>query len=353
MSTSAKPVIIVRKRKRAKHAHHGGSWKIAYADFMTAMMAFFLVMWLLSSSTPLQREQIADYFKMPLKLAMSHGDKSSVSDSPIPGGGDDLMKQDGEVLKQTLAKMDKQKNAQNLRRAHEKLENLIKKDPRLSDFQSNLRLSLTDDGLLIQIIDSQERPMFKVGSRELEPYMRIILQALVPVLNDLPNKINLTGHTDSLPYVNGEAGYSNWELSSDRANASRRTLVSGGLADNKFLRVIGSADMMNLANVKSDAPINRRISILVLSKNKEKSILEEDVVLQSVSDNQSSARIEAELKRMAADETVPIKAAPAATVPVIPAVPVTSLVPVISTVPTISAVPTISTQVKVEQDGHK
>lgn len=263
------------------------------------------------------------------------------------------MKQDGEVLKQTLAKMDKQKNAQNLRRAHEKLENLIKKDPRLSDFQSNLRLSLTDDGLLIQIIDSQERPMFKVGSRELEPYMRIILQALVPVLNDLPNKINLTGHTDSLPYVNGEAGYSNWELSSDRANASRRTLVSGGLADNKFLRVIGSADMMNLANVKSDAPINRRISILVLSKNKEKSILEEDVVLQSVSDNQSSARIEAELKRMAADETVPIKAAPAATVPVIPAVPVTSLVPVISTVPTISAVPTISTQVKVEQDGHK
>ncbi|MGM7891949.1 flagellar motor protein MotB [Yersinia enterocolitica] len=315
MSNQRQPVIIVRKRKRHKHGHHGGSWKIAYADFMTAMMAFFLVMWLLSSSTPLQREQIADYFKMPLKLSVAQGDKNSLSSSPIPGGGDDYTQQDGEVLKQTLNKLDKQKSAVNLKRAHQKLESLINNDPRLSNFQSNLRLSLTDDGLLIQIIDSQERPMFKVGSKELEPYMQGILQALVPVLNDLPNRISLTGHTDSLPYARGEVGYSNWELSSDRANASRRTLVSGGLADNKFLRVIGTADMMNLENIKPDDPINRRISILVLSKDKEKSILQEDTVLQNASDNQGSEKIITELKKMSANEIAPIEVTPAETVP--------------------------------------
>ncbi|CNI14768.1 MULTISPECIES: flagellar motor protein MotB [Yersinia] len=329
MNKQSQPVIIVRKRKRAKHGHHGGTWKIAYADFMTAMMAFFLVMWLLSSSTPLQREQIADYFRMPLRVAISNGDRSSLSDSPIPGGGDDLIKQDGEVFKQTLNKIDKQKSAMNLLRAHQKLENLIHNDPRLSDFQSNLRLSLTDDGLLIQIIDSQERPMFKIGSKELEPYMRDILLALVPVLNDLPNKISVTGHTDSLPYASGEMGYSNWELSSDRANASRRALVSGGLADNKFLRVIGTADMMNLENMNPNDPINRRISILVLSKSKEKDILEEDTVLQSVADNQGSEKIKNELKMMSTGEATPAKVAPIAEVLANP------------------------TQEKVEQDGHK
>ncbi|EPZ8122886.1 flagellar motor protein MotB [Yersinia enterocolitica] len=329
MNNQHQPVIIVRKRKRHKHSHHGGSWKIAYADFMTAMMAFFLVMWLLSTSTPLQREQIADYFKMPLKLSVAKGDKNSLSSSPIPGGGDDITQQDGEILKQTLNKLDKKKSAVNLQRAHQKLESLINNDPRLSNFQSNLRLSLTDDGLLVQIIDSQERPMFKVGSKELEPYMQGILQALVPVLNDLPNRISLTGHTDSLPYARGEVGYSNWELSSDRANASRRTLVAGGLADNKFLRVIGTADMMNLENTKPDDPINRRISILVLSKEKEKSILLEDTVLENVSDNQDSEKIITELKQMAAEKITSAEA------------------------PVVETVPANSIQEKVEQDGRE
>lgn len=311
MNKSPGPVIVVRRRKKHKHAHHGGSWKIAYADFMTAMMAFFLVMWLLSSSTPLQREQIAEYFQMPLKVALTGGDKSSVSDSVIPGGGDDYMKQDDEVLKQTLSQLDKKKNAQNLQRAHEKLESLIHNDPRLNDFKSNLRLSLTDDGLLIQIIDTQERPMFKVGSKTPERYMQGILQALVPVLNDLPNRITLTGHTDSLPYANGEIGYGNWELSSDRANASRRTLVSAGLADNKFLRVIGTADKMSLENLRPDDPVNRRISILVLSMKKEKSILDEDTAVQHASDNQGSERIKAELKKMSgSSDTQPAVAVP-------------------------------------------
>lgn len=293
------PVFIVRRRKSAKHAHHGGSWKIAYADFMTAMMAFFLVMWLLATSTPLQREQIADYFKMPLSVALGRGDKASLSSSPIPGGGEDMIRKEGEQIKKKLDELDKKKNIQTLKRAQNKLESLIKNDPRLSNFQSNLRLSLTDDGLLIQIIDSQDRPMFKVGSKDPEPYMRGILQALVPVLNGLPNRINLTGHTDSLPYARGELGYSNWELSSDRANASRRMLVASGLADNKFLRVIGTANMLRLENVKPDDPLNRRISVLVLTKSKEKAILSEDTLLQSKFDTPTSAQIKSGLKTMA------------------------------------------------------
>ncbi|WP_312239954.1 flagellar motor protein MotB [Pantoea sp.] len=311
MSKSRRTVIIVRKKKSNKHAHHGGSWKIAYADFMTAMMAFFLVMWLLSSSTPLQRERIADYFKMPLKVAMSHGNKNSLSDSVIPGGGDDMMKQDGEVFKEKLNRLDRIRNLQNLKVAHEKLESLIRRDPRLSQFQSNLRISLTEDGLLIQIIDSQDRPMFKIGSQEPEPYMKGILQALVPVLNDLPNHIILTGHTDSLPYAQGEVGYSNWELSSDRANASRRILAAAGLAENKFLRVVGTANTIRLENVNPDAPVNRRITILVMSLDKEKAILQEDLPLQNVSDKQTSAEILSQLKAMTAPQNTPSPSAPA------------------------------------------
>ncbi|MGP3590932.1 flagellar motor protein MotB [Vagococcus sp. WN89Y] len=281
MSKNTGSTIVVKKSINKKHGSHGGSWKIAYADFMTAMMAFFLVMWLLSNSSPQQREQIAEYFKMPLKTTLAQGDKSSLSSSVIPGGGgDDLLKMQGEVLKQPLKKLDGYNEA-NLKHAKEKLESLIKIDPRLTNFSSNLRLSLTDDGLLIQITDSEDRPMFSLGRPAPEEYMVNILQALVPVLNDLPNRIIITGHTDALPYANGDRGYSNWELSADRANAARRILVSAGLASNKFMRVIGTADTMQQPGSAADDPINRRISILVLSPEKEKQILQEDVLLST------------------------------------------------------------------------
>ncbi|WP_435946142.1 flagellar motor protein MotB [Dryocola sp. BD586] len=299
MSKNDKSLIVVRKRKGHKHGHHGGSWKIAYADFMTAMMAFFLVMWLLASSTPQQRHQIAEYFNMPLKVALSQGNKESLSDSVIPGGGDDVIKQDGEVFKRTLEKLDREKSTQNLKRALDKLESLIKNDPRLSNFASNLRLSLTEDGLLIQILDSQDRPMFRVGGVQLEPYMRGILESLAPVLNDLPNHLSLTGHTDSLPYPGGGVGYSNWELSADRANASRRTLVAAGLASDKFMRVTGTADIMVLENTRPTDPSNRRISILVLSQEKEKSIRHEYLSRGTTSPAQHKEQIEAQLKAMA------------------------------------------------------
>jgi len=273
-------VIIARKRKKKKHAHHGGTWKIAYADFMTAMMAFFLVMWLLSQSTDMERELIADYFRMPLKPAMANGNKTSLSDSVIPGGGEDLIMQKGEVKRGQPDSGNRQRLIQSLKQAKAKLQAMIETDPRLNNFKSNLLLTLTNDGLLIQITDTQDRPMFKVGSELPESYMNGILQALVPLLQELPNKLSLTGHTDSLPYAGGEGGYSNWELSSGRANAARRVLVRAGLNDERFLRVIGTGSRMTLANTPADSPRNRRISILVLSNAKEQEILEENSLSQ-------------------------------------------------------------------------
>jgi chemotaxis protein MotB len=275
MSKKDSSVIIVKKKKSHGHGHHGGSWKIAYADFMTAMMAFFLVMWLLSNSTPEERHQIAEYFQMPLKTAMSNGDRFSLSDSTIPGGGDDMMKVQGEVQKRR-ADSSRQRDMQSLNRVRERLDQLIKNDPRLKELQPNLKIKLLNDGLRIQIIDSQQRPMFRSGNKEVEPYMRDILHAIAPVLNDIPNSISLSGHTDDAPYANGERSYSNWELSADRANASRRELVAGGLQANKILRVVGMADAMNLKNVPGDDPSNRRISILILTKEKAHEILNED-----------------------------------------------------------------------------
>lgn len=270
------PVIISRKRKKKKHAHHGGTWKIAYADFMTAMMAFFLVMWLLSQSTDMERELIADYFRIPLKPSMANGNKTSLSDSVIPGGGDDVIKKEGEVFKGQLSRIDKLKRAESLRQAKEKLQKMIETDLRLNNFKSNILLNLTNDGLLIQITDSQDRPMFRVGSELPESYMNGILQALVPLLQELPNALSLTGHTDSLPYAGGDGGYSNWELSAGRANAARRVLVRAGLNDERFLRVIGTASRMPLENTPPESAVNRRISILVLSRPKEQEIRLED-----------------------------------------------------------------------------
>lgn len=276
------PVVLVRKRKSHHAAHHGGSWKIAYADFMTAMMAFFLVMWLISISSPKELIQIAEYFRTPLATAITGGPRVSNSESPIPGGGDDFTQQQGEVNKQpNIDDLKKRMEQSRLQKIRGELDQLIESDPKLKALRPHLKIDLVQEGLRIQIIDSQNRPMFKTGSAEVEPYMRDILRAIAPVLNEIPNKISLSGHTDDFPYANGDRGYSNWELSAERANASRRELVAGGLDDGKVLRVVGMANTMRLSDRGGDDAINRRISLLVLNQQAEQAILHENAESQN------------------------------------------------------------------------
>lgn len=278
MKNQAHPIVVVRRRKSKHHAQGGhGSWKIAYADFMTAMMAFFLVMWLISISSPKELAQIADYFRTPLAQAITGGQRLSDSESPVPGGGDDVTQQQGEVKKHPdIEELRKRMESNRLKRIKGDLDQMIESDPKLRALRPHLQIKLVQEGLRIQIIDSQNRPMFKTGSAEVEPYMREILRKIAPVLNDLPNKISLSGHTDDLPYASGERGYSNWELSADRANASRRELVTGGLDEGKVLRVVGMSSTMVLSNRGAGDAINRRISLLVLNKQTENTIMHEN-----------------------------------------------------------------------------
>ena len=298
------PVVLVRKRKSHHAAHHGGSWKIAYADFMTAMMAFFLVMWLLAIASPQELTQIAEYFRTPLKVALTSGDKSSSESSPIPGGGDDPTQQHGLVRKQ-VDSPDKRAEELRLNKLREKLDELIESDPRLKALRPHLLINMMDEGLRIQIIDSQNRPMFKTGSAQVESYMRDILRAIAPILNDLPNKISLSGHTDDIPYATGERGYSNWELSADRANASRRELIAGGLAEGKVLRVVGMAATMSLKQHGADDAINRRITVLVLNKQTQEGIEHENAESNALDIAQPDS-----LKQLAPSATAPASQTP-------------------------------------------
>lgn len=261
MSEASRRIIIIKRPVRAA-AHHGGAWKIAFADFMTAMMAFFLVMWLLSTSSKAQLTGIAEQFKMPLKVALSGGQKSSTSTSVIPGGGTDPTHADGEV-KQSDSEAD---DVSRLNELKQRLDEMIEANPVLKQMRHHLLIDITPEGLRIQIVDSNNRPMFDRSSALVMSYMRTILREIGPVLNEQPNKITLSGHTDATQYTQGDKSYSNWELSADRANASRRELIAGGMQDKKVLRVMGVASSMHLNQEDPFAPINRRISIVVLNK---------------------------------------------------------------------------------------
>jgi chemotaxis protein MotB len=265
MSEPARRIIVVRRTVKAA-AHHGGAWKIAFADFMTAMFAFFLVLWILSISSPRQLEGIADQFKMPLKVALAGGKKSSTSSQVIPGGGSDPSRADGEV-RQAANDADKEADdAERLEALKEQLDNMIESSPVLKQFRPQLLIDITPEGLRIQIVDSNNRPMFDRSSAVVVAYMRSILREIAPVLSEQPNKLTLSGHTDATVYSQGDKSYSNWELSADRANASRRELVAGGMQDGKILRVMGVSSSVHLNKDDPYAAVNRRISILVLNK---------------------------------------------------------------------------------------
>ena len=274
------PIIIKRIKKNA-HAAHGGAWKIAYADFMTAMMAFFLLMWLLGSTAQGELQGLADYFNTPLKIAMTGGEGSGSSASIITGGGSDLTKKSGQTRK-TEAERNRQKISPEEARAavakqdeirikalQSKIDAIITNTPRLNEFRSQIRIDLTPDGLQIQIVDDQNRPMFDSGSALVKPYMRDILRDIGAALVEVENRISLAGHTDAAVYGNGDRGYSNWELSADRANASRRELVAAGMPDAKLSRVVGLAASDLLEPDNPRAPANRRITITILTREAE------------------------------------------------------------------------------------
>ena len=246
--------IIIKRVKKGGHAAHGGAWKIAYADFVTAMMAFFLLMWLLGSTTEGDKKGIADYFSTPLKVSLLGGGQGSGDASHvIKGGGQDLSRSTGQVKNGDVEAKRKTVNLQALKaeqlRAEQKaldelkerIEQKIAANATLSAMSSQIRLDMTRDGLRIQIVDEGNRPMFDSGSAAVKPYMRDLLRAIGSVLGEVPNRLTLEGHTDAAPFGGGDRGYSNWELSADRANASRRELIAGGLPDDRTLRVQGLA----------------------------------------------------------------------------------------------------------------
>lgn len=258
-----RPIVI--RRKKVVHAHHGGAWKIALADFMTALMALFLVMWILSVSDDETRRSVAEYFSTPLITAMTSGDRSG-STQVIPGGGPDPTHSDGEraridVLQHSRPSAQERRFFNDLR---ERIERAIEQDPELRHLRSQMRFDLTREGLRIQLLDTEQRPMFELGRDQVAPYMRNLLRTIAPLLNELPNDLSISGHTDSVPYAGGYRGYSNWELSNDRANASRRELVAGGLDPDQLLRVSGFADRVRLPDTAPTDPVNRRIELIVL-----------------------------------------------------------------------------------------
>ncbi|MDN5872707.1 MAG: flagellar motor protein MotB, partial [Nitrococcus sp.] len=277
MSVDSKSPVVIKKVKKAAHAHHGGAWKVAYADFVTAMMTFFLLMWLLGSTTEAQRHGIAEYFKNPYRVSLSGGETSGDTTSVLKGGGPDISKDFGQVnLGDSHATMNR-KHAGNsdlalLKALNSSLRQAITDSALLHEFRDQIKIDFTEDGLRIQLVDDQRRPMFSLGSEELKPYAERILTQVTPLIAKLPNGITIIGHTDARPYVSHGRNYSNWELSAGRANSARRAMLAAGLPKDQVRRVSGMAAELPFDAVHPRAPVNRRIAIIVLNAQAEQSL---------------------------------------------------------------------------------
>jgi chemotaxis protein MotB len=286
MSEDLRPIVVKRIKKTAG-GHHGGAWKLAYADFVTAMMAFFLLMWLLGSTAQGDLKGIADYFQNPLKVSMSGGSGAGDATSILQGGGQDLTSSSGQVKRGDID-AEKRMRTEELRKEYERrerislndlksnIEQLLENNSALRQFKSQLLMDVTTEGLRIQIIDEKNRPMFDTSSAELKPYSKEILREIGKALNAVPNKVSFSGHTDAAQFSGGERGFSNWELSANRANASRREMIVGGMDENKVLRVVGLSSTVLFDKNDPLSPSNRRINIVVLNKRTEEAMLMED-----------------------------------------------------------------------------
>ncbi|MCE9648884.1 MAG: OmpA family protein [Parvibaculum sp.] len=300
----AEQPIIYKKIKKAGHAHHGGAWKIAYADFVTAMMAFFLLMWLISMTTPEQKQGLADYFapasvsrstsgsggilggtafdaegtRMPgsaprvvMTISTPAAPKSSETNnqrtaSASDGSHESTNAAEGAQSQTNPNTSPVQTNSvdeQNFRSATESLRQAMQDNPELAELSKNVIIDETPEGLRIQIIDQDGRSMFPPGHAEPYERTRTLIKTVGKILLKLPNRVSISGHTDSSPYQ-GAPGYSNWELTSDRANAARRIVESQGLPDDRVFQVVGKADSEPLFPEDTRMAANRRLTIVLL-----------------------------------------------------------------------------------------
>jgi len=260
--------IIIKRKKVVAAGHHGGSWKVAFADFATAMMAFFLVLWLTATASPEQKRAVVGYFKDPVGFTEGgspnpvdlEGSASVVSESSADVADSDVQIED-KVVEEMAQTLEQQK----MKQLFQDLKKRIEESKTLQDFKDQLLIDITSEGLRIQIVDRSKRPMFDSGRAELKYYSQDILFELAKTLSTVDNKLSITGHTDSAPF-NGRPGYTNWELSADRANTARRALVAGGVDGQQIARVVGLSDSVLFNQEDPQAPVNRRISIIVMNK---------------------------------------------------------------------------------------
>jgi chemotaxis protein MotB len=304
--------IIVKKIKKVAGGHHGGAWKVAYADFVTAMMAFFLLLWLLNAVTEEQKKGIAAYFRPTLAVqntsatftiltgqaqpmedmsggasqdSESEDEDQAMQQAPATGEGDKPQSLEGDkpdigtgnepqpgkgdkpvdlAEAEAAVKASEQKQ---LEQITEDIKNAIQEDPELKELEKNLKIDKTEDGIRIQLLDQEKVSMFPSGSAAMNPRSKELLEKVAEVVKTLPNKIEISGHTDAKPYSGGD-NYTNWELSADRANASRRVLVGAGINADRLIMIKGRADTDPFVKADPFDPQNRRISIVLLREKK-------------------------------------------------------------------------------------
>lgn len=275
--------IIVKKIKKVSGGHHGGAWKVAYADFVTAMMAFFLLLWLLNVTTKEQKAGLADYFDPVPKVSNTiesgaggilgglniSKEGAMVNDNqPIiePDTMEDPALRAGqEITDERFREEQRRREEENFKTAESAIKKEMAANPDLKDLQKNLLIDMTGEGLRIQIVDQEGEPMFPSGSAQMYVKTEKLMAKLAETIAKVPNEISIRGHTDGVPYAKGKA-YGNWELSADRANASRRVLIGNGFPEKRINNVLGKADRDHLVSGNPNDSKNRRISIILLRK---------------------------------------------------------------------------------------
>jgi chemotaxis protein MotB len=256
------------------------------------MMAFFLMMWLMGSTTEGEKKGIADYFASPLRITLSGGPGSGDASRLVKGGGEDLTRSPGQIKRGDVASKrsavgyrqlnteQRKAEAARLEELKLKVEERLRQNSKIAAIMDQISLDMTMAGLRIQIIDREQRAMFPKGSAAVQPHMRELLRELGAVLAEVPNRLTLEGHTDATPFSSSAElsprGYGNWELSADRANASRRELEAGGLPPDQVFRVLGLAASQPLDKNDATAPTNRRISLVVMTRETEDGLVQLD-----------------------------------------------------------------------------